>query len=449
MNRYDLEDFAKRTAASYNLPPEIFLRLINTESGFNPNAVSPKGAVGLTQLMPATAQELGVDASNVTQNIEGGARYLRQMLDKYNGNMELALAAYNAGPGNVDKFGGVPPFAETQDYLFKMLGRQPAQQPDAPPSSTSDEQQSQGLLSSFGFGMNVNPETGMTGLQNITQALDPLLPAEQRMGQVIRDRGKATKKTIQGNNTARLLDTLPGGKPYAAMIRNGADGQAVYLQYLKDQKDGTLTKKDKFDATNKLRQEFIGKQETKEFSKQVAAFARIMRSAEDPTAAGDLALIFNYMKLLDPGSTVRESEFATASNAGGIDDRTRSLFNYLRTGERLSKEQRKDFLDRSVRLYRGAEDQFGSIRDQYVKLAEKQGLPVDQIIIDSQYVGGDIPEINENISIATIPPKPTKDAGFDEEFVNRFPTQADWENFFLNMNRSDQLAYVNALKKDN
>ena len=291
MNRYDLEDFAKRTAASYNLPPEIFLRLINTESGFNPNAVSPKGAVGLTQLMPATAQELGVDASNVTQNIEGGARYLRQMLDKYNGNMELALAAYNAGPGNVDKFGGVPPFAETQDYLFKMLGRQPAQQPDAPPSSTSDEQQSQGLLSSFGFGMNVNPETGMTGLQNITQALDPLLPAEQRMGQVIRDRGKATKKTIQGNNTARLLDTLPGGKPYAAMIRNGADGQAVYLQYLKDQKDGTLTKKDKFDATNKLRQEFIGKQETKEFSKQVAAFARIMRSAEDPTAAGDLALI--------------------------------------------------------------------------------------------------------------------------------------------------------------
>ena len=102
-----------------------------------------------------------------------------------------------------------------------------------------------------------------------------------------------------------------------------------------------------------------------------------------------------------------------------------------------------------MRLYRGAEDQFGSIRDQYVKLAEKQGLPVDQIIIDSQYVGGDIPEINENISIATIPPKPTKDAGFDEEFVNRFPTQADWENFFLNMNRSDQLAYVNALKKDN
>ena len=148
--------------------------------------------------------------------------------------------------------------------------------------------------------MNVNPETGMTGLQNITQALDPLLPAEQRMGQVIRDRGKATKKTIQGNNTARLLDTLPGGKPYAAMIRNGADGQAVYLQYLKDQKDGTLTKKDKFDATNKLRQEFIGKQETKEFSKQVAAFARIMRSAEDPTAAGDLALIFNYMNCLIP-----------------------------------------------------------------------------------------------------------------------------------------------------
>ena len=74
MNRYDLEDLARRTAASYNLPPEIFLRLINTESGFNQNAVSPKGAIGLTQLMPGTAQELGVDATNITQNIEGGAR---------------------------------------------------------------------------------------------------------------------------------------------------------------------------------------------------------------------------------------------------------------------------------------------------------------------------------------------------------------------------------------
>ena len=394
MNRYDLEDIARRTAASYNLPPEIFLRLINTESGFNPNAVSPKGAVGLTQLMPGTAQELGVDASNITQNIEGGARYLKQMLDKYNGNMELALAAYNAGPGNVDKFGGVPPFAETQNYLFKMLGRQPSQpeqMPNTKATSRGDEQG--GLLNMLS---KMGNQSGLSTFQNLAQALDPLILPEARMGEVIRSQGAKTTKQRQSNQTAAMLDNLEGGAPYAAAIRNGADGQTVYMQYLKDKKDGTLTKKDIFDATNKLRQEFIGKQETKEFSKQVAAFARIMRSAEDPTAAGDLALIFNYMKLLDPGSTVRESEFATASNAGGIDDRTRSLFNYLRTGERLSKEQRKDFLDRSVRLYRGAEDQFASIRDQYVSLAEKQGLPVDQIIIDSQYVGGDIPEINEN-----------------------------------------------------
>ena len=92
MNRYDLEDIARRTAASYNLPPEIFLRLINTESGFNPNAVSPKGATGLTQLMPDTAREMGVtNINDITQNIEGGARYLKKMLDKFNGNMELAL----------------------------------------------------------------------------------------------------------------------------------------------------------------------------------------------------------------------------------------------------------------------------------------------------------------------------------------------------------------------
>lgn len=107
-------------AEKYNLPPDLLAAMMHQESRGNPNAKSPKGAAGLMQLMPETAAELGVtDPHNPDQNIDAGAKYLRQQLDKY-GDVKLALAAYNAGPGNVDKYGGVPPFGETQNYIQKI-----------------------------------------------------------------------------------------------------------------------------------------------------------------------------------------------------------------------------------------------------------------------------------------------------------------------------------------
>ena len=112
---------AKAAARKHGVPEDMFLRLVQQESGWNAGAVSPKGAMGLAQLMPGTATRLGVDAADPQQNLEGGARYLAMMYDRF-GSWRLALAAYNAGPLAVEKYGGVPPYDETQGYVVAILG---------------------------------------------------------------------------------------------------------------------------------------------------------------------------------------------------------------------------------------------------------------------------------------------------------------------------------------
>jgi soluble lytic murein transglycosylase-like protein len=111
-------------AKKNGVDPEIFVRLVRQESGFNYNATNPKsGARGMTQFMPGTANGLGVDLNDPWDQLDKGALYLKQMLDMFKGDYRLALAAFNAGPGNVRKYKGVPPFKETQDYLRIILGK--------------------------------------------------------------------------------------------------------------------------------------------------------------------------------------------------------------------------------------------------------------------------------------------------------------------------------------
>ena len=119
--RGEFLEMARAAARKHRIPEDLFLRLVQQESGWNPTAKSHKGALGLAQLMPATARYLRVDPLDPEENLEGGARYLRKQFDRFK-SWRLALAAYNAGPNAVKRHGGIPPYKETQNYVRIIAG---------------------------------------------------------------------------------------------------------------------------------------------------------------------------------------------------------------------------------------------------------------------------------------------------------------------------------------
>ena len=183
----------------------------------------------------------------------------------------------------------------------------------------------------------------------------------------------------------------------------------------------------------KLRTEFSGLSRVKDFSQQAAAYGRVVASANDPSAAGDLALIFNYMKVLDPGSTVREGEFATAENSGGVDDRVRSIYNKLLNGERLTPAQRNDFGDRATRLYQNAEKDYQGIFDQFADIAKRRGLPIEDALIDFRYSGEAFqPQAVAPFQGPAAPPPPPP-AGVTPE---------DWQRAWQNMTEYERTLFM-------
>ena len=153
-----------------------------------------------------------------------------------------------------------------------------------------------------------------------------------------------------------------------------------------------------FDDEFKLGNEF--RKQTQDFSKVSDAFERVKASAENPSPAGDLALIFNYMKILDPGSTVREGEFATAQNSGGVDDRIRAAYNNALNGTRLAPDQRNDFLNRAGRLFNAQAGQFLKTRKNFEGIAIANGFDVNRSL------GANIPQLHQ-----FPPPPPNPDGG--------------------------------------
>lgn len=258
----DLQRLATNIARQEGVPVPLFLGLVQAESDFDPRAGSPAGAQGLSQLMPATARSLGVrNVWDPAQNLRGGARYLRQQLDAFGGDVRKALAAYNAGPGAVRRYGGIPPYAETRAYVPKVLQyakgyrgaggvataqpRRPRQAPGLPktsspagPAATADPRAFQmaalQAIEETGTREGVSPTT-LLSLASARRALDagPPAPTGAAASRAIRrQRGdREVQQTPATGQYAPILPGNPGAGSYGYSDPEGQGGRHLAIDW--------------------------------------------------------------------------------------------------------------------------------------------------------------------------------------------------------------------------
>lgn len=322
-----------------DLIPGLEQAVMQVESGGNPAAVSSKGAVGTMQTMPGTLRDPGYgvaparDQSPAEQE-RVGKDYLGAMLRQYP-DPRAALAAFNWGPGNVDNAlrvagGNVDAMlasapAETRAYVLKVL----AQAGQARPTRTA--------------GLEVGFRPDRSARQAERQA-----PSGYRF-------------SADGSQ----LEAIPGGP--ADRKNNPAPGDLAQ-------------------AEQALRKEFIA--QIKVPQTVVNSYEQIAQAAKNPSAQNDLALIFSYMRMLDPTSVVREGEFANAQNAAGVPDRIRNEYNRLRDGQRLNPEQRTGFVNSAKGLHDQAKSQIDAYREQYSGLAREYNYAPERVVGRSTASGG-------------------------------------------------------------
>lgn len=314
-----------------DLIPGLEQAVIQVESGGDPAAVSSKGAVGTMQTMPGTLRDPGYGVvpardQSAAEQERVGKDYLQAMLRQY-ADPRAALAAYNWGPGNVDSAlraagGNVDAMlasapAETRAYVPKVL----AQAGQARPTRTA--------------GLEVGFRPDRSARQAERQA-----PSGYRF-------------SADGSQ----LEAIPGGP--ADRKNNPAPGDLAQ-------------------AEQALRKEFIA--QIKVPQTVVNSYEQIAQAAKNPSAQNDLALIFSYMRMLDPTSVVREGEFANAQNAAGVPDRIRNEYNRLRDGQRLNPEQRTGFVNSAKGLHDQAKSQIDAYREQYSGLAREYNYAPERVV---------------------------------------------------------------------
>ena len=259
---------------------------------------------------------------------------------------------------------------------------------DRPQAAAAPQQRRGGLGGIMDYLGTPSPTTGLSRAEQFAAALDPLIMPELRAGEAIRARGAQRQAEARKNRTMEYLATQAATDPLAAqmleMARATGDVSGAVSALMQQRLKGP---KDTFKDVQALRKEFTGLSRIKNFSDVTEAYTRIIKSAKDPSAAGDLALIFNYMKVLDPASVVRESEFAAAAKAGGLGPRIQAAVEQIEKGTRLAPEQRADFVNRATQLYQGAEEQARPIYQTYEEIAIARGFDPKKALPEFGYKG--------------------------------------------------------------
>ena len=420
----------KSAADKYKVAPEIVAGIVRVESGGNVNAVGPQTptgrAYGPMQLQIATAQEMNLSPENIHEpaaNINAGTGYFAKMRDKYGGNVPIALAAYNWGQRNVDRWlrtsnGDLSTLPQTvQRYIQNVTGgfapadaNQPWQSGQLPPVAPRGQLQQQTTPADLGLvgsapayaAYDVDRERMAADAQAFQDPMTvrplPLdaSPAPAPLPAALVGTGPLAQAANAAAAPSRLsVSGLPEGYEYAMtpqgqFYTHGAPAGKVWAWRPGDPNSKTVVdlpgaksteeRKVAFDQADKLRDEW--NKATAPFVLTQNAYNTMQRAQENPSAAGDLSMIFGFMKMLDPTSTVREGEAASVQNAGGVSDRIINLYNNIRSGERLTTDQRQDLVSQSENLFKVSKKHYDNTKEQYGNLADHFGVPRKAVLVE-------------------------------------------------------------------
>lgn len=411
----DYRQRAAEIARAYGLDPEIFVRQIETESGFNPRAVSSAGAGGLAQIMPATARQPGFGISPISDearfdpetSLNFGAQYMRAMLDRYDGDYNRALAAYNAGPGAVDRAGGIPNYSETQGYVSRIMGGQGADQggPMVFASSRGEgsPEEPQGLLGALGIQRRDPEAGGETAMpfyqrENFGRFMDALAVGlnelrdtpSQAIPAMVAQRQERRREGERANRTMEWLQTQPGSEAYVQMLEAGGSPAEVIQAYtearraeaeaLRNAANQLGLSDEQLSAAGALRDDLRAELQNLGWQSVNSGFRNIMSFYENPSAVSDYALAVAFAKVLDPGSVAREGEVAAVQSAGArIPALAQALQNAI-TGEgSLTPQVRQQIAERARDIYAQQASDVTALINNYTQRAQGMNIPADFI----------------------------------------------------------------------
>lgn len=456
MTREELEALADEEAEKRGIHPGLARAMIEKESGWNPKAVSGAGAQGLMQLMPGTAKDLGVnDPFSAEENLRGGLDYLKQQMDEFQ-SPEKALAAYNAGPGNVRKFNGIPNFPETQDYVpsvlakakeygfspeskllkpdFEGIMKSDAMGNDAGPVVAPEEKEQSGWGKIFGtsrgpetidqygnkkpgefkegwgkkflsyaapflFGLFPSPAMAALSTSILNSQVGPRAKAKKEDDDYQKILSEAMKGAQPSEDIKKFRDYSklsdaekkqykdmkePSINPFSLMNMN-------YRQQRDALEDTRKTESEKKSADLKLRddetsfrKEYEASPVVKDFNAANTGIKKIREAIQAPEQDGfnDMSLVFNFMKVLDPGSVVREGEYATAMKNASLLESMGVRLNRVMSGQQLSPDQRQRLAAAAERQFNSNKSTYQNYKAEKSEIAKKSGLDPAKVITD-------------------------------------------------------------------